>query len=119
MVKRVALILLAVVFLALVVAPVALAATSMDIYNDYITNGKLTHKYTEAELQAYLNDATLHQYGHPTAVDALDQIVRELIRSEFPFTGFQIAIAAIVAIALIGGGFGLRRFTRGHKPQKS
>ena len=119
MVKRVALILLAMVFITLALAPVALAATPQDIYNDYIDNGKLDQKYTEAELQAYLNDATLHQYGHPTAVDALDQIVRELIRSEFPFTGFQIAIAAIVAIALIGGGFALRHFTRGHKPQKS
>jgi hypothetical protein len=39
-----------------------------------------------------------------------------LTREEFPFTGFQMMIAGIVAVALVGGGVALRRFTR---PQKS
>jgi hypothetical protein len=39
-----------------------------------------------------------------------------LTRDTFPFTGFQLMIAGIVAVALVGGGIALRRFSR---PQKS
>jgi hypothetical protein len=119
MVKRVALFVLATLLLTLLMSTVALAWSPQDIYNDYVQHGKLTRDYSKAELQAYLNDATLHQYGHPTAVDALDLIVQQLLRSEFPFTGFQLIIAAIVAVALIAGGFTIRRFTRSQKPTKS
>jgi hypothetical protein len=119
MVKRLALIVLGAVLITLALSSVALAATPQDIYNDYIDNGKLDGTYTQEELEAYLNDATLHAYGHPTAVDELDLIVQEMLREEFPYTGFQIAIAVIVAIALIAGGFAIRHFTRSQKPQKS
>jgi hypothetical protein len=92
---------------------VALAATSQDIYDDYADNGKLDGTYTSAELQAYLDDATIHQYGDPKVVDDLDQLVTALLaRDSFPFTGFQLGLMAAAAVALIGGGFVLRRATR-------
>ncbi len=115
MVKKLALLALGVVVIALLLAPVALAAahTSQDIYDDFINhNGKLTGTYTKAELKAFLNDATFHQY-HPTRIDQLDDTINQLLnRSTFPFTGFQMLIAGIVAVALVGGGFALRRVSR-------
>jgi hypothetical protein len=92
---------------------VVLAATPQDIYNDYAKNGHLTGTYTDQELQAYLNDAAIHQYGNPTVVDDLDQLVKGMLsRSEFPFTGAQLALIAVIAVVLIAGGFALRRLTR-------
>ena len=115
MVKKLALLFLAVVVIALLLAPVALAAghTSQDIYNDFINNhGKLTGSYTQAELKAFLNDATFRQY-HPARMDQLDDLINQLLnRTTFPFTGFQMLIAGIVAVALVGGGLALRRVSR-------
>ena len=92
---------------------VVLAATPQDIYNDYAQNGHLTGTYTDQELQAYLNDAATHQYGNPTVVAGLDQLVKSTLnRSEFPFTGAQLALIAVIAVVLIAGGFALRRLTR-------
>jgi hypothetical protein len=103
----------AVVLLVFALSGVALAATSQDIYDDYADNGKLDGTYTDAELRAYLADATLHQYGDPKVVDPLDQLVNELLgRDNFPFTGFQLALVAVGAVVLIGGGAMLRRATR-------
>jgi hypothetical protein len=117
MLKRLLILILAVMAITLLMTTVALAATPQDIYNDYADNGKLDHHYTDAELRAYLNDATLHQYGNPTIIHRLDDVVNDLLtRDTFPFTGFQLLIAGIVAVALVGGGIGLRRLSR---PQKS
>lgn len=92
---------------------VVLAATPQDIYNDYADNGKLDGTYTQQELQAYLNDAAIHQYGNPTVVEPLDQVVNSMLNTtEFPFTGAQLAVIAIIAVALIATGFVLRRMTR-------
>ena len=113
MVKKLALIVLGVIVITLLVAPVAMAATPQDIYTDFVNHGgKLTGTYTQAELKAYLNDATLHQYVN-TTIDQLDDLVNQLLnRTTFPFTGFQMLIAGIVAVALVGGGFALRRVSR-------
>jgi hypothetical protein len=117
MVKRLLILVLGVLAITLLMTTVALAATPQDIYDDYADNGKLDKTYTDAELRAYLNDASLHQYGKPTIIDRLDDLVNDMLtRDEFPFTGFQLMIAGIVAVALVGGGIALRRFTR---PQKS
>jgi hypothetical protein len=93
---------------------VALAATPQDIYDDYDDNGRLDGTYTDAELIAYLNSAYVHQYGEPTVLTELDSIVRSILsaRDRFPFTGFQIALFVIVALALVGAGVGLRRLAR-------
>lgn len=95
---------------------VALAATPTDIYEDYAKDSKLDGTYTDAELRAYLNDATLAQYppDKPTK-DELDTLVKTLLnkqRSQFPFTGLEMAMLLLGAVVLVGGGFALRRSTR-------
>jgi hypothetical protein len=102
-----------VVLLVLALTGVAYAWTPQDIYNDYKDNGRLDRTYTDAELQAYLNDATLHQYGTPSVIAGLDQLVNgKLSRSEFPFTGAELGLMAGAAVVLIGGGVALRLLTR-------
>jgi LPXTG-motif cell wall-anchored protein len=119
--KRAILLAGAVLLLVFALSGVALADaatwhTPQDIYNDFADNGKLDGPgapYTDEELEAYLNDATIHQYGDPTIVAALDQLVRDLLGTdEFPMTGAQIALIAVIAVVLIGGGFLLRRMSR-------
>lgn len=39
-----------------------------------------------------------------------------LSRGSFPITGFQIMIAVIIAVVLVGGGILLRRMSRSQKP---
>ena len=110
---KVILLVCATVLLVLALGGVAYAWTPQDIYNDFADNGKLDRTYTDAELQAYLNDATLHQYGEPSVVAGLDQLVKEMLnRSEFPFTGAELGLIAGVAVVLIGGGVALRLLTR-------
>ena len=114
--KRAMLLLATAAFLVLALTGVALAATPQDIYNDYAADQKLDGAYTNAELQAYLADATLDQYGDPAVLTALDGIVRAKLseddHDEFPFTGAQVVLMAIAAMALIAGGVGLRRLAR-------
>ncbi|MBU2603175.1 MAG: hypothetical protein KKA32_13575 [Actinobacteria bacterium] len=92
---------------------VALAATPQDIYNDFADNGKLDGSYSKAELEAYLADATVHQYGDPYNLGVLDTLVKQMLASSttttFPFTGLEIALIAFGAVALLGGGLVLRR----------
>jgi len=115
--KRLLFLILGVLVIGLMMTSVALAATPQDIYNDFADNSKLDNHYSDTELQAYLNDAYLHQYGNPSITGPLDNLVTDMTsRSTFPFTGFQLMIAGIVAVVLIGGGIALRRLSR---PQKS
>ena len=103
----------AVVLLFFALSGVALAATPQDIYDDYAQDGQLNGTYTDEELQAYLNDATLHQYGDPTILTELDLLVKGMLeRDEFPFTGAQLALIAVIAVVLIVAGIVLRRLTR-------
>jgi hypothetical protein len=91
------------------------ATSAQDIYRDFSDNGKLDGTYTDAELRAYLNNATLHQYPPDASkVQSLDALVRGLlaVRSRFPFTGAEIALAAVGAFALLGTGLGLRQLAR-------
>jgi len=119
MVRRVVLLLLGVVLATLLLSTVALAWTPQDIYDDFATNGRLTQDYTDAELNAYLNDATVAAYANQSVKDRLDDAVMQLInRDTFPFTGFQIMIAVIVVVVLIGGGLALRLLTRPRKPSQ-
>jgi len=41
--------------------------------------------------------------------------VSTLARDAFPSTGFQIFMAVLVAVILIGGGIALRRFSRSQR----
>lgn len=114
--KRVLVLAVATVLMLLAWAGVASAASAQDIYDDYMANGRITGHYTDAELQAFLGDATLHQYGDPTIVSSLDTIVSSMIntkgRSSFPFTGAQLSLMGVAVLALVAGGFGLRRLGR-------
>ena len=117
MLKKLLILVLGVIAITLLITTVALAFTPQDIYNDYSQNGKLTQHYSDAELRAYLNDNTLHMYKPSNRIRSLDDLVNSLLtRDTFPFTGFQLMIAGIVAVALVGGGITLRRLSR---PEKS
>ncbi|OFW61961.1 MAG: hypothetical protein A2133_07140 [Actinobacteria bacterium RBG_16_64_13] len=116
--KRAAKLLLIAAFLVLALSGVALAASAQDIYNDYLDNLRLDGTYTEVELRAFFGDASLHQYGDPALVTSLDTVVSSMLTTErdsFPFTGAQLALMALAAIGLIGGGIGLRRLARSHR----
>ena len=115
--KRVIIFSMVVALLLMAFSGVALAGTSpQDIYNDYADNGKLEGTYTDAELQAYLDDATVHQYGDESTTDELDALVTSMLtdesRSEFPFTGMEMGLMAIGALVLIGAGVVLRKASR-------
>ena len=131
MTKRLIVLILGAAVILLLMTSVALAsaqnpATPQDIYDDYAGvlpdtgPGKLDGPktpYTDQELQAYLDDATIHLYGDSSVTEPLDDLVTDMLtRDEFAFTGFQLMIAGIVAVALVGGGIALRRLSR---PQKS
>ena len=110
--KKTLFLVLAVVILSVVLGTWAFAATPQDIYDDYADNGKLDGTYTDAELQAYLNDATLHQYPpNATKVRELDALVRGMLsdRDDMPMTGFEIAYIGAGVLLLLGVGLGLRR----------
>ena len=78
MAKRVVLVIMGALVITLLSATVAIAGwTPEDIYDDYATHGKLTRDYTEAELLAYLNDASLAQYGDTDLKKALDAVVKD------------------------------------------
>jgi hypothetical protein len=120
-VKRAVFLVTTVVFLVLAFSGIALAATPQDIYYDYAADQKLDGTYTNAELQAYLADPWVDQYGDPAVITLLDGVVAGLIaspsddgdnRGEFPFTGAQFALLALAAVALVGGGVGLSRLGR-------
>jgi hypothetical protein len=116
--KKLVLLFIGAIVINLLLTTVALAGwTPQDIYDDFVANGKLTRSYTDVELKAYLNDASLAQYSDDDLKKRLDDVVKDrLSRDEYPFTGFQIAILAVVVVALIGGGVALRKLSRPHKP---
>lgn len=113
--RRVLLIILALVVMVMAFSGVALAATPQDIYNDYADNGKLDGTYTNAELNAYLNDATIGQYADAATKGELDALVTSMLnkdRGEFPFTGMELAMLLLGVAVLVGAGVALRRATR-------
>ncbi len=118
MVKKLVLLFVGAIVINLLLTTVALAGwTPQDIYDDFAANGKLTRSYTDAELKAYLNDASLAQYSDDDLKKRLDDVVKDrLSREEYPFTGFQIAIGAVIVVALIGGGVALRKLSRPQNP---
>ncbi|MBN1320243.1 MAG: hypothetical protein JXA87_05290 [Thermoleophilia bacterium] len=111
--KKALLVALAALFLALALSGAAFAQTPQEIYDDYAFDRDLDGTYTGAQLQAYLDNALVHQYGDPAILTALDSAVRGILgggeRSSFPFTGAQVALLAAAAAVLIGGGIGIRK----------
>jgi hypothetical protein len=114
MIKRLLLLVLAATVICLLIASVAIASTPADIVKDFEEHGELTGTYSHQELQDFLNDPYYNAYP-PKHDQALRTLVTTMLnenRSTFPFTGFQLMIAGIVAVALVGGGLLLRRFAR-------
>jgi hypothetical protein len=117
MAKRVALLVLGSLVLTLLLTAAAVAWTPQDIYDDFAQNGALTRDYTNKELRDYLDSAPAVAYGDVDLTDRLDDAVMDLLdRETFPFTGFQMMIAGIVVVCLVGGGIALRLLSR---PRKS
>jgi len=112
--RKAALLGLLVVVLVLGFATVARAATPQDIYNDFAQDGRLDGRYTDAELRAYLNDATIHMYAPPPITSELDREVRKRLtpRPDFPFTGVEILSMLVAVAALVGGGVVVRLRSR-------
>lgn len=120
--RRVILLGAAAALMILVLAVPAMAATPSEIFNDYVADGDLDGDYTDAELRAVLDDAMLEEYGDQAALGDLRNLVRQMLageaaqpsqgRSTFPFTGFEIALALLGSVALIGGGVAIRRSAR-------
>lgn len=119
MVRYLALIILGAIVITLLVGSTALAADAVSwetIHSDLMDNGRLDGTYTEADLDNYLNNATVAEY-FDVVRDRINQLKQtDSDRDTFPFTGFQLMIAGIVAVVLVGGGIALRHFSR---PQSS
>jgi LPXTG-motif cell wall-anchored protein len=130
--KKVTVLVLTAVVLAIICTVPALAATPQSIYDDFVASGSaetLTGgPYTVGDLQAYLNDATVHQYGDAAVLTVLDDLVNKVVKymqqgkpfdealklakqgdRPFPFTGAQIALIAAAGVLLVGLGILLRR----------
>jgi len=123
--KKTTIILLVALATVLLSGSAAFAATPQDIYDDYAADSDLDGTYTDAGLQAYLDDTTVDQYANPTVVAALDAVVRDLLagvdgeagddeedEDTFPFTGFEVALALLGGIALLGSGVVIRKWAR-------
>lgn len=112
--RRAVLLAVIALFLVLALGGAAFAQTPQDIYDDYAADRVLDGTYTDAQLEAYLADALVHQYGDPAILTALDAAVRGILssRSTFPFTGAHLVLMILGAGALAAGGVGLRRLAR-------
>ena len=71
-------------------APGALAATPEDIYKDLADNGQLDGTYTQAELQAYVQSASVQGYGNPVVIVTVP-----------PTTITQVTPPAVVPTAIV------------------
>jgi hypothetical protein len=135
--KRITLTALLVALAILALPTIAQAASPRQIYNDFAANGRLDESYTTSQLNAYLQDAAVHQYGSPVVLSQLDALVKQLLgaptaprvgstpnpvaqpvaastgsssgRGQFPFTGFEVALALLAGTVLVGGGVAIRR----------
>jgi len=77
--KRATLVLVAALFFVLALSGIAFAQTPQEIYEDYVLDGRMDGDYTDAELQAFLENALIHQYGDPAVMIAIDSAIRGLL----------------------------------------
>jgi hypothetical protein len=113
---------IAVVLVALWLAPAAGAADPSAVYTDFGLDGKLSCKYTRAELQATLNDATINEYGDPYAIAGLKAAIRRQlaggcarsVRGSVPPRSSSILIGGGAFLFLLGAcGWAARRAVAG------
>lgn len=120
MAKRWALLIAGALALTLLSAKAVMAgSTPLDIYSDYVANGKLTQAYSSSEFSAYLDCTSLAEYGAADINNTLVATVKyQTDRGVFPSTGFQIALIAIAVVVLVAGGVLLRYFSRPRTKQR-
>lgn len=66
----------AVALAALWLAPAAAATDSTAVYTDFASDGKLSCRYSRADLEATLHDAKLNEYGDPYTTAGLKVAIR-------------------------------------------
>lgn len=99
---------------ALIVPSAASAATSRQMYKDYVDNGRLDQRYSTADIQRALDSATVQAYSNSNFISDLkgqlqaQGAVAGNASGALPFTGAQLALWAIVGCALLTLGFALR-----------
>ena len=94
-------------------AGAASAATPQQIYKDYADNGRLDHKYSQADLQRAQRDAALQGYPRVGVQGAVEQALGEQgvkASGGLPFTGLDLALLAAGGGLLLVAGTGLRKF---------
>src|SRR5947208_3742604 len=114
-----------VVVSALVLVPGALAATPKQIYKDYADNGRLDHKYSQADLQRALKNAVFQGYNlganlhatvkkssHPSSGVLGSQLPQAHRAGTLPFTGVDLALMTAGGLGRLGLGAGMRRLGR-------
>jgi hypothetical protein len=117
MVKRLRLA-LAIVSALLVSVPGALAAGPRDIYKDLADNGRVDGNYTRAEMNAFLQNASVQGYGNPVTAGGVAGETSERPLTEtatvgtLPFTGAELGLLGVVGAALLAGGVLLRLSAR-------
>ncbi len=97
-------------------ASTASAASPRQIYNDYVTHGRLTHQYSKADLERALQSTLLKGYTHGHGPGMRQHIKIHLptpkTHGGLPFTGMDLGLITGGAILLLAFGAGLRRFAR-------
>lgn len=105
---------------ALLLAASAGAATPQQIYRDLADNGRLDQKYSRADVDRALSNASLPAYARPEHVPRTPQTrpVPAVVpasgddRRSLPFTGFDAALFGAVGGPLLLLGAGMRRYAR-------
>lgn len=107
---------------ALLLTASAGAATPQQIYRDLADNGRLDQKYSRADLDKALNNASLPAYARPERalrkpqtrpVPAVVPTASVHDGRSLPFTGLDAALFGAVGGPLLLLGAGMRRYTRG------
>jgi hypothetical protein len=93
----------------------ALGATPQQISRDYADNGRLDHRYSQADLQRALRDAALQGYPRVGVQGAVEQALgAQAVKTQggLPFTGLDLALLAAGGGLLLAAGTGLRKLGR-------
>ena len=107
---------------ALLLTGSAGAATPQQIYRDLADNGRLDQKYSRADLDKALNNASLPAYARPERalrgpqtrpVPAVVPTASVDDGRSLPFTGLDAALFGAVGGPLLLLGAGMRRYARG------
>ena len=91
----------------------AYGATPQQIYRDYADNGRLDHKYSQADLQRAQRDAAQQGYPSVGVQGAVEQALGApgvKASGGLPFTGLDLALLAAGGALLLVVGTGLRKF---------